>query len=78
MNKSYIELINSILQQYSFEAESIGKNDTLSLGLAFIGLQFVAKYSSGIEAEHEIGRLIAACREGQIPEPYSSEIGPNS
>lgn len=77
MNKSYIELINSILQQYSFEAESTGKNDTLSLGLAFIGLQFVAKYSSDIEAEQEIERLISACRDGLIPEPYSSDVNSN-
>jgi|LIDZ01.1.fsa_nt_gi hypothetical protein len=69
MKKPYIELINGILQQYYFEAENTGKNDTLSLGLAFIALQFTAKYSGDIETENKLSAMIADCRRGIIPEP---------
>lgn len=69
MKKPYIELINNILQQYYFDAENTGKNDTLSLGLAFIALQFTAKYSGDTEAENKLGAMIADCRRGVIPQP---------
>jgi len=67
MNESYIDLVNSILQQYYFEAENTGKKDTLSLGLAFIALQFTAKYSGDTEAENKLSAMIADCRRGIIP-----------
>jgi len=71
MKKPYIELINNILQQYYFDAENTGKNDTLSLGLAFISLQFTAKYSGDTEAENKLSAMISECRRGVIPKPLT-------
>ncbi|KAA5938673.1 hypothetical protein F3I27_21265 [Pantoea sp. Bo_2] len=73
MKKVYAVLINDILQQYHFDAEHSGTNDTLSLGMAFIALQFVAKRSGDTVAENEIGQMVADCRKGIIPRPISGQ-----
>ncbi|WP_277972422.1 hypothetical protein [Pantoea agglomerans] len=73
MNKAYTVLINEILQQYHFDAENNGKKDTLSLGMAFIALQFAAKYSGDSEAECKIGQMITDCRNGIIPRPVGDQ-----
>jgi len=75
MKQAYAVLINDILQQYHFDAEQSGTNDTLSLGMAFIALQFAAKYSGDIEAESKIGQMIADCRKGIIPRPVGEQPG---
>ncbi|WP_192034336.1 hypothetical protein IFU02_019990 [Pantoea agglomerans] len=69
MKQEYAVLINDILQQFHFDAEHSGTNDTLSLGMAFIALQFVAKRAGDTVAENEIGQMVADCRKGVIPKP---------
>ncbi|KAA5952031.1 MULTISPECIES: hypothetical protein [unclassified Pantoea] len=73
MKKAYAVLINDILQQYHFDAEHSGTNDTLSLGMAFMALQFAAKYSGDTVADKEISQMIADCRKGIIPRPISGQ-----
>lgn len=75
MKQKYAVLINDILQQYHFDVEQSGTNDTLSLGMAFIALQFVAKRAGDTDAEFKIGQMVADCRKGIIPKPVCIQSG---
>lgn len=73
MNKACADMISDILQRYHFDAENDGAKDTLSLGMAFIALQFAAKYSGDTDAENKIAQMITDCRKGIIPRPVCNQ-----
>lgn len=69
MRKEYAALINDILQQHHFNIENGGQNDTLSLGMSIMAVQFVAKHLGDISDAREMRLLIEDCRNQVIPQP---------